>query len=51
MNDDDGLILSDSWQPLIPKLKKQTIESFSSAEIPDTNYNRYNLRSSIRSKN
>ena len=50
MNDDDGLVLSDAWQPLIPKLKKQTVESFDCAEVPVITYNQYNLRSSVRSK-
>ena len=50
MNDDDGLVLSELWRPLIPTLKKKTLELFHCEEIPYTNHNCYNLRSSVRAK-
>ena len=48
MNDDDGYILSDQWQPLVPILEKQTLELYGDGNKISTTFNRYNLRSSTK---
>ena len=48
INDDDGLVLSNQWKPIIPVLEEKTLEKLWENKFPVVTFNQYNLRSNAR---
>ena len=48
INDDDGLVLSNQWKPIIPVLEEKTLEKLGENKFPVVTFNHYNLRSNAR---